>query len=73
MLEPKFNKFIFYVQNLGKYDVISLHKVLIDYNHNVENKYNLEPLYRDSKILRLTIKIKWNKKNKQKKKQKKNI
>jgi DNA polymerase type B, organellar and viral len=61
MLEPKFNNFIFYVHNLGKFDVIFLHKVLIDYNYNVENKYKLEPLYRDNKIIRLTIKIKWNK------------
>lgn len=58
MLEPKYNKFIFYVHNLGKFDVIFLHKVLIDYNHNVENKYKLEPLYRANKIIRLTIKIK---------------
>jgi len=63
MLEPKFNKFMFYVHNLGKFDVIFFHKVLIDYNKNVENKYKLEPLYRDNKIIRLTIKIKWNKKH----------
>jgi hypothetical protein len=49
MLKPKFNNFIFYVHNLGKFDVIFGQKVLVDYYHNVENKYKLEPLYRDNK------------------------
>jgi hypothetical protein len=63
MLVPKYNKFIFYVHNLGRFDVIFLHKILLDYNlTRTEDKYILEPFYRDNQIIRLIVKTKINKK-----------
>jgi DNA polymerase type B, organellar and viral len=62
MLVPKYNKFIFYVHNLGRFDVIFLHKILLDYNLTVKNKYILDPLYRDNQIIRLIVKLKNNNK-----------
>jgi len=35
MLTPKYNNYIFYVHNLGKFDVIFLYKILLDYNEKV--------------------------------------
>jgi hypothetical protein len=57
MLVSKYHKFIFYVHNLGKFDVVFLHKILLDYNLNGEEKYVLEPLYRDNQIIRLDVKL----------------
>lgn len=47
---------IFYCHNLGGYDVVFLLKSLYDYNQNHEDKYILNPIFRDNKIIRLTIK-----------------
>lgn len=58
MLIPKYNKFYFYVHNLGRFDVVFLFKILLDYNLNVEEKYIVEPLYRDNQIIRLVLKLK---------------
>jgi len=58
MLVSKYNKFIFYVHNLGKFDVIFVHKFLLVYNLTVKYKYVLDPLYRDNQIIRLTVKLK---------------
>ena len=58
MLVPLYNKFIFYVHNLGKFDVIFLQKPLFDYNQNVEDKYKLTPFYRNNQIIRLTVQAK---------------
>jgi len=63
MLVSKYHNFIFYVHNLGRFDVIFLYKILLDYNSKLISeggsaKYILEPLYRDNQILRLTVKLK---------------
>jgi hypothetical protein len=58
MLSSAMSNYIFYVHNLGKFDVIFLHKILLDYNLNVKDKYVLIPFYRDNKILRLVIRSK---------------
>jgi DNA polymerase family B len=60
MLNYANSNYIFYVHNLGRFDVIFLQKILLDYNLNVKDKYILTPLYRDNKILRLVIKLKEN-------------
>lgn len=60
MLNYAYSNYIFYVHNLGRFDVIFLHKILLDYNLNVKYKYVLTPSYRDNKILRLIIKLKEN-------------
>nr|QWO71373.1 DNA polymerase [Termitomyces sp. DKA64] len=57
MLIPEYNNYKFYVHNLGKFDVIFLNKILSDYNEYKENKYILEPLYRDNQIIRLIVKL----------------
>ena len=58
MLVPDYNKYVFYVHNFGRFDAIFLHKILLDYNLNVESKdqYKLVPLYRDNKMIRLEVK-----------------
>jgi DNA polymerase type B, organellar and viral len=60
MLNYANSNYIYYVHNLGKFDIIFLQKILLDYNLNVKDKYVLTPLYRDNKILRLIIKSKEN-------------
>jgi len=60
MLNYANSNYIFYVHNLGKFDVIFLQKILLDYNLKIKDKYVLIPLYRDNKILRLIIKLKEN-------------
>jgi hypothetical protein len=66
MLVPKYHNFIFYVHNLGRFDVVFLYKFLLDYNSKLVSeggsaKYILEPLYRDNQILRLILKLQKNK------------
>lgn len=58
ILISDYNNYIFYVHNLGKFDVIFLQKILLDYNLNVKEKYFLTPFYREDKILRLIVKVK---------------
>lgn len=58
MLVPVYDKFIFYVHNLGRYDVVFIYKILLDYNSKFGDKYILEAIYRDSQIIRLTVKLK---------------
>ena len=62
MLVDQYHNFIFYVHNLGKFDVVFLYKILLDYNLIVKNKYILQPLYRNNQIIRLTVKLNNNKK-----------
>jgi hypothetical protein len=67
MVGPKNHKFNFYVQNLGRFDLVFLHNILLEYNSKLvleggSAKYILEPLYRDNQILRLNLKLKKNKK-----------
>lgn len=49
MLVNKYHNFIFYVHNLGRFDIIFIYKILLDYNSKLESdgglaKYILEPL-----------------------------
>lgn len=57
MLKPKFDNFIFYVHNLGRYDAVYIQKILHDFNTKVRAKYVITPFYRDNQVLRLTIKV----------------
>jgi hypothetical protein len=59
MLKPKYKDIIFYVHNLGRYDSAFLLKSLILYNNTKEGKqspYTLEPITRNSDIIKLVIK-----------------
>lgn len=63
MLKPKYNKNIFYVHNLGRFDAPFIIKALIDYNKTEESKNNpyiLDTVTRNNDILKLTIKRKVN-------------
>ena len=63
LLRSKYSKTTFYCHNLGGFDVIFLIKVLVDYNENSHNldklgnivKYDLSFMFRDSRILAITI------------------
>jgi len=59
MLKPKYNKNIFYVHNLGRFDVPFIIKALSAFNKTPEGKdnpYILDASTRDNQILRLIIK-----------------
>ncbi len=59
MLEFKFNKFYFYIHNMGKFDIVYLYKTLVDYNLQSNKEcYKLITMYKDNKMLRLVIKRK---------------
>ena len=59
MLINKYNNFIFYTHNLGKYDVVFLYNALLKANSDKGyNYYILNTTMRESTIIRLDIKIK---------------
>jgi hypothetical protein len=65
MLKSKYHNYIFYVHNLGKFDVVFIQKALEEYNlyrreklNESEDYYKLTSLFRDDKILRLSVSIK---------------
>jgi hypothetical protein len=62
MVINKYDNYIFYVHNLSGFDIIFILKALVEYNAKNENYFILEPIFRDNKIIKLTIKIKSNKK-----------
>lgn len=57
-MRPEYEDITFYCHNLSGYDVIFIVNVINKYNENtdIDNQYKLEPLLRDSKIIKLTIK-----------------
>nr|ADO51614.1 dnapol [Moniliophthora roreri] len=64
MLINKYNNFIFYVHNLGKYDVIFLYNVLLKANLDKGYEYYiLKHTMRDNNIIRLDIKVRINSDN----------
>lgn len=56
LLRPKYNKIKFYCHNLGGYDVVFILKALIDFNETSQDKYDIQCIHRDDKIIKLTIK-----------------
>jgi len=58
ILQYEMDGYTFYVHNLGKFDAIFLHKILMDHNTHAKDtdvKYITTPLYRDGKIIKLEI------------------
>ena len=58
MLKPTYANFIFYVHNLGGFDVTFLLKTLIEANEMAEEdpyKYKIEMISRDGKVLSLSL------------------
>jgi len=60
MIVPKYNKFIFYVPNMGGYDSVFILKILLKYNEINGETYLIEPFYRDNRMLKLTLRNKNN-------------
>jgi hypothetical protein len=59
MVKPKYNKFVYYVHNLAKYDVTFIIKTLVDYNYKVGYEhFKLKLRLRDQTILALEIEAK---------------
>jgi len=58
MIVPKYNKFIFYVPNMGGYDSVFILKILLKYNEINGETYLIEPFYRDNRMLKLTLRNK---------------
>ena len=59
MLINKYNNFLFYVHNLGRYDIVFLYNVLLKFNlHKGYDYYILNTIMRDNTIIKLDIKIK---------------
>jgi DNA polymerase type B, organellar and viral len=59
MLINKYNKFIFYVHNLGHYDIVFLYNILLKTNLDKGfDYYILNTTMRDNTIIKLDIKIK---------------
>lgn len=59
MLIPKYHNFIWYIHNMGNFDIIFIYKTLTEFNLQYnKDYYKLETLYKDNKMLRLIIKIK---------------
>lgn len=57
MLRFKYSDIIFYIHNLGKFDIVFIIKALLEYNKWIDRKvYKLEIIYRDNIILKLKIK-----------------
>lgn len=55
LLRLKYNDINFYCHNLGGFDIVFLLKTLCDYNDNSKDKYNISCIFRDNKILSVTI------------------
>ena len=59
MLVHKYNNFIFYVHNLGHYDIVFLYNTLLKVNLDKGYEYyNLNTTMRDNTIIKLDVKIK---------------
>jgi hypothetical protein len=55
LLRPKYNKTFFYCHNLSGYDIVFILKTLCDYNEYSHNKYKINTVLRDDKIIKVTI------------------
>nr|YP_010697791.1 DNA polymerase [Porodaedalea chrysoloma]WCF76752.1 DNA polymerase [Porodaedalea chrysoloma] len=59
MLVPKYHNYIWYIHNMGNFDIIYIYKTLKEFNlHYQQEYYKLETLYKENKMLRLTVKVK---------------
>ncbi|KAI5980362.1 mitochondrion dnapol [Pisolithus orientalis] len=63
MLVNKYHNYYWYIHNMGKFDIVFIHKTLEEYNLNYKKVYYiLNTTYKDGKMLRLIIKRKINNK-----------
>lgn len=60
MLQPRYNKYVFYAHNFSGYDAAFILKILTDYNgKRGSNIYNMKTIFRDNRIISLTISKKY--------------
>lgn len=55
IIRNKYSNITFYAHNLGGYDSIFILKVLHDYNNKNDDKYIISTVFRDNKIITLSI------------------
>lgn len=57
LLINKYENINFYCDNLGGFDVVFIIKILMEYNasHEKDYQYKIKPIFRDDKILKITI------------------
>lgn len=55
LLRAKYDKITFYCHNLAGYDIVFILKVLYTYNDCNEDQYNISPVLRHDKIIKVTI------------------
>jgi len=58
MLISKYNGFTFYVHNFSGFDVVFILSALEEYNSNNNDYYKFYPIFRDDKIIKLSVGIK---------------
>lgn len=59
MLEPRYHGYIWYIHNMGKFDMVYIYKTLEEYNLNYKQEYyKLKTIYKNGKMLKLEIKRK---------------
>lgn len=64
MLIHKYNNFRFFCHNFGKYDAIFIYGVLLEINENLGKEYyTLNPIFRESTLIKLDIRLKVNRNN----------
>jgi len=58
LLIEKYHNYIFYIHNMGKFDAVFLHKILKEFNlHKKEEYYILKSIFRDDRMLKLSVSI----------------
>jgi hypothetical protein len=59
ILISKYNNYIFYIHNMGNFDIVFIYKALKEYNLNYGSDYYiLNSIFRSNSMLKLTVKIK---------------
>lgn len=58
MLIPAYNNYIFYVHNLHGYDSVFIINALLEFNSKNNNFYIIKTIFRDNRIIKLTVTIK---------------
>ena len=61
LLVHAYHKYTFYVHNFNGYDSIFILKVLLNYNYKNNDYYKIDTIFRDNRIIKLTVSIKINK------------
>ena len=59
MLVPKYHNYYWYIHNMGKFDIIFIHKTLEEFNLNNKSEYyKLTTIFKEGKMLKLVVSCK---------------